>query len=306
MTVRVFPDITTLSAQGTCSSQADDFIVTSEPLSSPTCEEELWGLEVLQTCGDKTTCKYAPGVLVKYRWHMEAEVRALQFVYERLSIRTPRVLRHAPFPGPDAKFKAWEWEKGCWYLLMDECPGVPLDTVIADMSPAELDHIADQLAAVLKEMRACTSTTLGSVSGGPYDNRYMPFPWQPPHAFSSVAEFLEFYRGMFLDFCGAAFVEKLFSCFPDGSDVPVHLTHGDLLPKNILVDGSTITAIIDWETAGFYPEFWEYCRMHDPGFQTPEWDHVLARLFPGPRREKEIRAVDNILRQLIVNNPLYG
>ena len=71
---------------------------------------------------------------------------------------------------------------------------------------------------------------------------------------------------MFLDFCVAEFVEKLFSCFPDGPDVPVHLTHSDLLPKNILVNGSTITVIIDWEMAGFYPEFWEYCRMHDPEF----------------------------------------
>ncbi|KAF9234081.1 hypothetical protein BU15DRAFT_53061, partial [Melanogaster broomeanus] len=54
---------------------------------------------------------------------------------------------------------------------------------------------------------------------------------------------------------------------PDGA--LVYLTHGDLLPRNILVDGSRITAIIDWETAGFYPEFWEYCRMDDLGWMTP-------------------------------------
>ena len=235
---------------------------------------------------------------------MEAEVRALQFVYERLSIRTPRVLRHAPFPRADAIFEAWEWEKGCWFLLMDECPGVPLDKVIADMTPIQLDHIADQLAVVLKEMRSYTSTTLGSVSGGPYDNRFLPYPWQPPRAFLSVAEYLEYYRDVFREFCGPDFVDKLFSCFPDGPEVPVHLTHGDLLPRNILVDGSTITAIIDWETAGFYPEFWEYCRMHDPGWMTPQWAHVLERLFPEPRREKEIQAVWDIIEYLHINNPL--
>ena len=101
-------------------------------------------------------------------------------------------------------------------------------------------------------------------------------------------------------------MDEVFSCFPDGPGVPIHLTHGDLLPKNILVNGSTITAIIDWETAGFYPEFWEYCRMHDPGFMTLRWAHVLERVFPGPRREKEIRAVMDILRYLRVNNPLFG
>ncbi|PIL34493.1 hypothetical protein GSI_03270 [Ganoderma sinense ZZ0214-1] len=275
-------------------------------LPSPTSAADLHGLECLQDCNLKCTSRFSPGVLVKFRWDMEAEVQALQFLSGRLSIRTPRVLHHAPFPEPDATIEAGEWDKGCWYFFMDECPGVPLDKVIGDMSPSELDHIADQLTVVLKEMRACTSTTLGSVSGGPYDNHFMPYPWQPLDAFTSVAEYLEYYRDVFRDFCGPEFVENLFSCFPDGPDVLVHLTHGDLLPKNILVDGSAITAIIDWETAGFYPEFWEYCRMHDPNAMSPEWDRILARVFPGPRREKEIRAVDDILMYLVANNPLFG
>ncbi|KAG7088441.1 hypothetical protein E1B28_012433 [Marasmius oreades] len=134
-------------------------------------------------------------------------------------------------------------------------------------------------------MRSYTSTKLGSVTGGPYDNRFMDYPWQPEHAFPSISEYLEYYRGIFLEFCGAEYVDKLFSCFP--TEELVHFTHGDLLPQNILVDGSKITAIIDWETAGYYPAFWEYCRMHDPGLMTPGWQQVLARLFPGPRREKD-------------------
>lgn len=71
------------------------------------------------------------------------------------------------------------------------------------------------------------------------------------------------------------------------------LTHGDLLPRNILVEGSKITGILDWETAGYYPEFWGYCEMHGPGWMTPARACVLGRIFPGPRREKEIKAVGN-------------
>jgi hypothetical protein len=66
-----------------------------------------------------------------------------------------------------------------------------------------------------------------------------------------------------------------------------HTSLGDLLPRNILVEDSKITAILDWETAGYYPEFWEYCQMHDPGWMAPAWACVLGRIFPGPRREKE-------------------
>jgi serine/threonine protein kinase len=42
------------------------------------------------------------------------------------------------------------------------------------------------------------------------------------------------------------------------------LTHGDLSPRNILVDPKTdkIVSIIDWEYAGWYPEYWEYVRAY--------------------------------------------
>ena len=40
------------------------------------------------------------------------------------------------------------------------------------------------------------------------------------------------------------------------------LTHGDLVPRNILVKNGRIVGIIDWEMAGFYPEYWEYAKGH--------------------------------------------
>lgn len=120
-------------------------------------------------------------------------------------------------------------------------------------------------------------TTLEPFTGGPYNNRFKPYPWNPPHAFSSVKEYLDYYRSLFLDFCGEKYVNVLFSRFP--TDTKVYLTHGDLLPRNIMVEGSTVTGIIDWENAGYYPEFWEYCRMHDLELVMPAWVRVLAHIF---------------------------
>ncbi|KAF8221028.1 kinase-like protein [Tricholoma matsutake] len=270
-------------------------------LPSPASAKELTALERVNPGGSKPVSRFAPGILVKFGWDHDAEVRALQFVRGRLSVRTPGVLHHAPFPIDNAVIEPWNWRtKGVWYFFMEECQGVPLNTVIEGMSPTELDHIADQLLTILDEMHSYTSTMLASVTGGPYNNRTMPYPWHPTHAFSSVKEYLDYYRGIFVEFCGPEYVDELFSCFP--TEAQVYLTHGDLLPHNILVDGSRITAIIDWETAGYYPEFWEYCRMHDPGWMTPPWARVLARIFPGPRREKEIEAVYRILRDLHYNS----
>ncbi|KAG7138524.1 hypothetical protein HYQ45_004275 [Verticillium longisporum] len=41
----------------------------------------------------------------------------------------------------------------------------------------------------------------------------------------------------------------------------VGFTHADLNPSNIQYHNGRITGIIDWEFAGWYPEYWEYTKM---------------------------------------------
>ncbi|KAH9241041.1 hypothetical protein K456DRAFT_1882280 [Colletotrichum gloeosporioides 23] len=41
-------------------------------------------------------------------------------------------------------------------------------------------------------------------------------------------------------------------------------THADLLPSNIMLTPGPlprVAAIIDWEQVGWYPEYWEYCKV---------------------------------------------
>ncbi len=38
-------------------------------------------------------------------------------------------------------------------------------------------------------------------------------------------------------------------------------THADLSPGNIIVRGAKIVGIIDWEDAGWYPEYWGVCQV---------------------------------------------
>ena len=51
----------------------------------------------------------------------------------------------------------------------------------------------------------------------------------------------------------------------------------------------------------YYPEFWEYCRMHDRNFMTPGWAHILQAIFPGERRTKEIDGLDQLLDIIYYN-----
>jgi hypothetical protein len=138
------------------------------------------------------------------------------------------------------------------------------------LSPRDLDHIADQLIVVLNEMRSYTSAILGSmINGGPHNSRFMPCPWNPPHAFSSVEEYLDYYHSMFS-------VSRLRQNIPHWATfslVIFSLRTPKLqefwtgrLPGTILSSGNI---------AG--------CMIQD-GWHLPG---LLGRIFPGPRREKE-------------------
>ncbi|KIY64176.1 hypothetical protein CYLTODRAFT_425459 [Cylindrobasidium torrendii FP15055 ss-10] len=42
----------------------------------------------------------------------------------------------------------------------------------------------------------------------------------------------------------------------------IRFAHSDLNPTNILIKDGRLAAIIDWEMAGWYPEYWEYTMLH--------------------------------------------
>lgn len=38
-------------------------------------------------------------------------------------------------------------------------------------------------------------------------------------------------------------------------------THGNLTPRNVVVRGAQVVAVLDWSQAGYYPAYWEYTKM---------------------------------------------
>ncbi|KAH9971220.1 kinase-like domain-containing protein [Lactifluus volemus] len=55
-------------------------------------------------------------------------------------------------------------------------------------------------------------------------------------------------------------------------------THSDIAPRNILVNNGKIAAIIDWETAGWYPEYWEYTCWAVSNHGSPQWEELLEKV----------------------------
>jgi len=61
-----------------------------------------------------------------------------------------------------------------------------------------------------------------------------------------------------------------------------------LTPWNVLVDEDDyrVTAILDWEYAGWYPEHWEYIKVLGHWRPMPDLSDYLPHILP-PRCERE-------------------
>ncbi|KAK6385490.1 hypothetical protein LTS17_001058 [Exophiala oligosperma] len=65
------------------------------------------------------------------------------------------------------------------------------------------------------------------------------------------------------------------------------LTHGDLSSLNIMVHKGDITGIIDWETSGWWPPYWEYTTAHQVNPRNMFWgEHIDQFLDPWPEALK--------------------
>ena len=62
-------------------------------------------------------------------------------------------------------------------------------------------------------------------------------------------------------------------------------THADLHFSNIMVSDGHISGIIDWETAGWYPDYWEYCRAMRMLTYEKTWNEFWDRTLQRPHCE---------------------
>ncbi|KAF8074761.1 kinase-like domain-containing protein [Lyophyllum atratum] len=65
---------------------------------------------------------------------------------------------------------------------------------------------------------------------------------------------------------------------PFTTDYDLVFTHGDIAPRNFVVDDNRVLWLIDWDTAGWYPAYMEYTTivtaqddMHNPIFGWEDW-----------------------------------
>ncbi|KAK4034894.1 kinase-like domain-containing protein [Parachaetomium inaequale] len=206
-----------------------------------------------------------------------AEAVALAFVHERTSIPVPRLLKLAEQDGQGT-------------IFMEFIDGQPLDEAWPSCTAAQRSHIISQLRGFLAELRAITGEFIGSVDRSVcndqvFANRASAYgPYADEAAFRvGIGQSL---RACDADPTWTELVIGFVEAMPLHHEEPPVMTHGDLVPRNILVKDGHVVGIVDWEMAGFYPPYWEYVKGHlladfeHPWMQERVLDQILLTPYP--------------------------
>ena len=199
--------------------------------------------------------KFAPAI------QTSREIMAIEFVRRKC----PNI------PIPEV-YGAWEVDKGdgekTGYFAMSVLSGSVLSDLWTAMTNEEKKTVLDDLTSILTQLRSVRApegSMIGAVNGiGPAaDSRASGAEFGGP--FPSEYEFNEWLVSLIhresQQYFSGFFVETFRSCLASLSSHQLRFSHGDLGMHNILVQGGRISGIIDWEYAGWYPEYWEYIKM---------------------------------------------
>ncbi|KAH7019915.1 kinase-like domain-containing protein [Ilyonectria destructans] len=201
-----------------------------------------------------------------------AEAEVMKFVHANTSIPVPEV--HSAYR---------DEASGHVVILMDFMEGENLDKAWPGFTEAERESVVSQLLGYMAQLRSFKGTFIGSIDGTACNDQYF---CEEPEGYGPYQSEEEFNQGV----VAAMKKDRPYTFVDWKCDVwtnvlkghEIVLTHNDLDPRNILVQGSKVVAILDWELSGYYPEYWEYCKA----VGASGWEDAWSRS----------RAVDRILK----------
>ncbi|KAK4150616.1 kinase-like domain-containing protein [Chaetomidium leptoderma] len=194
---------------------------------------------------------------------------------EAPSIPAPRLIDTFQIPATDGGGDDW--------FIMTGLPGLRVHHVLHRMSYAERDQLADDLRRVLDRMHRIPNRTpyaFANVSGGTITDRRASGP-DGCGPYNSEAD---------LNSHLAKGVEKYLKQDLPNAFSRAHksvFTHGDLFFSNVLVDGGRLSGIVDWENAGFMPEYWDFTKAMWAS-KLDKDAHAVYRRIWGHRFDEEL------------------
>lgn len=227
------------------------------PAAIPSAAEILASKDIIsQQRGSRFVARVGPHYAVKYGTDIDInEGQNMLFVQTSCKLRIPKV--YAMFVD-DAS--------GVKFIVMEHIPGTSLSSLWPQLSENSKIRITEQLRQGLELLRQIPNQGYyGRIGGrGYWDAFFNTFHGESePDRCGPFATETQFNLGLIQSVAAggryesyADFVRRVFLPIYHGH--PPVLTHGDLQRKNIIITESGEPVIIDWESAGWYPTYWEY------------------------------------------------
>ncbi|KAI9808751.1 MAG: hypothetical protein M1825_003903 [Sarcosagium campestre] len=202
------------------------------------------------------------------------EAEAIIFVQKHTSIPVPAII--------DIRVDGEKAE-----LIMQALPGTTLDRAWPGMSEEARKTTKRELSAYftqLRSLRQPQSGWVGSCShGAAYDHRLND--GRPCGPFDSVSSFHNDLLRPVTTCPRPELVQKFRDAL--SNDYRIVFTHADLGWEHILVQETTghVTGIVDWEMAGWWPEYWEYNKARFGEGDIPWWVNLIEEVMPAYESE---------------------
>ncbi|KAF4201755.1 hypothetical protein CNMCM8927_001084 [Aspergillus lentulus] len=198
------------------------------------------------------------------------EAQTLRFIAANTTIPVPKV-------------HDIHWQDGqIVSFVMDYMPGQRLDEAWDTLDSTQKLSIADELHSYINQLRSLKGEYIGAIDHGKAKIGQIDSLEGGP--FTSEEDFNEFILSDIVPSAPELLRHYARFALMDGHSFV--FTHGDLAPRDILVDEGRVTALLDWEYAGWYPEYWEYVQALRQLRPMKNWPEYLARILP-PRYERE-------------------
>ncbi|RFU31802.1 hypothetical protein B7463_g4532, partial [Scytalidium lignicola] len=193
---------------------------------------------------------------------------------------------------PVPELYGWKVDGSEVFIYMEYIQGQELRCRWDSLSISEKTDICNQLKRMITTLHQVhqppSDQFIGSINRqSPLDYVFALMPAAGP--FPSVKKFndwLAWLPGRFLP-DHIKYEDPWRPLLPDTGRIT--LTHGDLHQGNILISLTNppqVIAIIDWGQAGWYPDYWEYCKAAYTSWYSGEWRNRWIPLFLAPRLEE--------------------
>jgi aminoglycoside phosphotransferase (APT) family kinase protein len=186
-----------------------------------------------------------------------AEANSMKFVREHTTIPVPKVYN---------VYK--DQDTGHVRIVMEFIEGNRLEDMWDKFDVSQKKIVVEQLHDFFSQLRKIKGPFIGCIDGTACEDQlftdelggYGPYDNESDFNKGIVTALKRSRQGPWVD----VVCEMITSL----KNHKIVLTHGDFAPRNILVQGTKVVAVLDWELSGYYPEYWEYVKA----LWRPPWE----------------------------------